>query len=46
MKLEMEWRALCWMFDFFKTIANGCARIMKWINGRLRELIKKMEERQ
>lgn len=45
MKLKMEWRALCRVFDFFKAIANGCVRIMERINGRLGELNKKMEER-
>ncbi|MBO7662412.1 MAG: hypothetical protein J6U01_03490 [Clostridia bacterium] len=43
--MKMKWWALCRVFDFFKTIANGCVRIMERINGRLGELNKKMEER-
>lgn len=42
--MKMKWWALCRVFDFFKTIANGCVRIMERINGRLGELNKKMDE--
>jgi hypothetical protein len=44
--MKMESWALCRMFDFFKTIATGCIRIMGRINGRLVALNKKMEGRQ